>query len=84
MDKLKAMNVIVEGIYDPDDKRIDELKPSSKGLKVIMDDTGIMPEDILMIGDREEKDGMCAKGAGVDSLILARKVNDRDHEKFKC
>ena len=83
-DKLGAMNVTVDGTYDPLDERIDELKPSPKGLSVIMQDTGLAPEEILMIGDRSEKDGMCAEACGVDSLILARKVNARDHEKFKC
>ena len=83
-DKLKAMNVTVDGIYDPDDERIDELKPSPKGLNVIMGDTGILPEDILMIGDRMEKDGLCAEKAGIDHMILPRKITDRNHEKLKC
>ncbi len=83
-DKLNAMCVSVDGMYDPLDPRIDELKPSPKGLNVIMQDTGYAPKDILMIGDRSEKDGMCAESCGVDSLILARKVNARNHEKFKC
>ena len=76
-DKLKAMNTEVDGMYDPDDPRIDEQKPSPKGLFVIMQDTGIAAEDILMIGDREEKDGLSAKSAGVDHLILERSVSQR-------
>ena len=83
-DKLSAMGVTVDGMYDPLDPRIDELKPSPKGLNVIMQDTGYAPEEILMIGDRSEKDGMCANACNADSLILARKVNARDHEKYKC
>ena len=76
-DKLKAMGVIVDGMYDPDDPRIDEQKPSPKGLLTIMHDTGVCAEDILMIGDREEKDGMSAMAAGVDHLILERCVAGR-------
>ncbi len=83
-DKLDAMKVPVDGIYDPADPRIDRLKPSPKGLEVIMSDTGFSGKDILMIGDRLEKDGMCAEAANVDYLILPRKVSKRDHEKFKC
>ena len=82
-DKLRALCVSVDGMYDPDDKRIDALKPSPKGLEVIMSDTGSSPEDILMIGDRQEKDGMCALAAGVDCLILPRKIKNRDYEKFE-
>ena len=76
-DKLKAMDVAVDGMYDPDDPRIDEQKPSPKGLLVIMQDTGICAENILMNGDREEKDGMSAIAAGVDHLILGRCVSKR-------
>ena len=76
-DKLDAMSVTVDGMYDPKDPRIDEQKPSPKGLSVIMQDTGIAAGDILMIGDRMEKDGMSAKAAGVDCLILERNVSKR-------
>ncbi len=77
-DKLKALSVEVDGQYGPDDERIDALKPSPKGLEVIMEDTGFSPSDILMIGDRPEKDGECAKAAGVDHLILERNVRKRN------
>ena len=76
-DKLEALGITVDRAYDPDDTRIDALKPSPKGLQVIMEDTGIAASEILMIGDRPEKDGECAKAAGVDSLILPRHINRR-------
>lgn len=79
-DKLHALGVEVDGQYGPDDERIDELKPSPKGLKVIMSDLGVSSDDTLMIGDRKEKDGMCAEACGVDHLILPRKVSKRKHE----
>ena len=82
-DKLAAMGVSVDATYGPEDERIDELKPSSKGLNVIMSDENTAPEDVLMIGDREEKDGAAALAAGVDKLILPRKVKKREHEKYK-
>ncbi len=76
-DKLKALGVEADGQYGPDDKRIDSLKPSPKGLLVIMDDMHAAAEEILMIGDRMEKDGECAKAAGVDYVILNRHVSKR-------
>ena len=82
-DKLEAMNIKADGQYGPDDPRIDELKPSPKGLKVIMEDFGISSGDMLMIGDRPEKDGMCADAAGVDHMIIPRRVGRRDYEEFE-
>ena len=82
-DKLEALGVSVDREYSPEDKRIKKLKPSPDGLKVIMSDLGVKCEDVLMIGDREEKDGEAAKAAGVDHIILARKVSKRDHNGFK-
>lgn len=76
-DKLKALEIEVDGQYGPEDERIDELKPSPKGLQVIMKDLDILPTEVLMIGDRMEKDGMCATSAGVDYLILPRSVSKR-------
>ncbi len=82
-DKLRALNIEADGQYRPDDPRIDELKPSPKGLLAVMEDLNIPCEDILMIGDRAEKDGKCAENAGVDHLILARKVGRRNYEEFE-
>ena len=76
-DKLKALQIDVDAQYGPDDKRIDELKPSPKGLTVIMEDFGVDPGDVLMIGDRKEKDGKCAEAAGVDHIILERSIRKR-------
>ena len=76
-DKMDALRVSVDRQYGPDDGRIGELKPSPNGLKTIMDDFDASPDDVLMIGDRMEKDGLCAQAAGVDYLILERSVARR-------
>jgi FMN phosphatase YigB (HAD superfamily) len=75
--KLEAMNVTVDRVYDPDDERITELKPSAVGLSVIMDELGIPAGDTIMIGDRDEKDGESARLAGADYLILMRSISKR-------
>lgn len=76
-DKLKALGVIADAEYSPEDTRISALKPSSEGLNIIMKDMDIACEDVLMIGDRREKDGEAAAACNVDCIILKRKVSKR-------
>ena len=56
-DKLKALGLEADGCYAATDRRLGVLKPDPKGLELIMEDTGMKPGDILMIGDRDIKDG---------------------------
>ena len=81
-DKLDALGIKVDGQYGPDDTRIDELKPSPAGLRVIMQDYGVSCEDVIMFGDREEKDGMCADAAGIDRIILKRRLSKRNYNEI--
>ena len=49
------------------------MKPDPKGILTIMSHYNIQnPSDVLMIGDRESKDGRAASAAGTDYLILKR------------
>lgn len=77
VDKIKSLQTEVDGIYTTTDKGIGELKPSPKGLHRICSDFNVTNEDIIMIGDRLEKDGMCARNAGAHYIILDRNVNKR-------
>lgn len=63
-DKLTALGVICDASYSTTDERIGELKPSPKGLMVVMGDFKAKPSETLMIGDRDEKDGKSAELAG--------------------
>lgn len=76
-DKMKALECYSDAIYSAADKEIMELKPSPKGINVIIRDLNVSKENVLMIGDRYEKDGMSAINAGVDYIILKRKLKDR-------
>ena len=67
-DKLDALKITCHAQYCTADERIGALKPSPKGLMVIMSDFSKQAEETLMIGDRDEKDGECARLAGVDYL----------------
>lgn len=77
--KLEALKLIVDGAYSGTDSKIGELKPSPKGLKIIMEELNVDGSDVIMIGDRMEKDGLAALNAGVDYLILPRKIKARDN-----
>ncbi|MCR4806390.1 MAG: HAD family hydrolase [Lachnospiraceae bacterium] len=69
-DKLKALGLSVDGAYAATDERVNELKPSPRGLKLIMEDTGFSPDEIIMVGDRMSRDGQAAVNAGCDYIIL--------------
>ena len=81
-DKLKALNLKVDGMYAATDERVNALKPDPKGLMIIMEDHSLKPDEILMIGDRMSRDGMAAQNAGCDYLILAK--NKRERLKTFC
>ncbi len=77
-DKLGAIGLSVDGMYAATDERLNELKPSPKGLKLIMEDTGLKPDEILMVGDRMSRDGLAAENAGCDYLILPASSSKRN------
>lgn len=80
-DKLKAMGIECQYIYTAEDERVGELKPSPKGLNLIISDLGVSKEKVLMVGDRMVKDGEAAKAADVDYLILSKSRKKR-HEQL--
>jgi FMN phosphatase YigB (HAD superfamily) len=52
------------------------LKPSSFGLKKILDDFDILPSELLHIGDKDHYDGVAARAAGCEVLILKKDFKD--------
>ena len=67
--KLEALGleaaVVVSGV-DPD---VDLLKPHPAGLQAALRKLGAAPDRSLMIGDRDDRDGECARRAGVECLL---------------
>lgn len=78
-DKLRALECEVDAVYSSTDERIMELKPSPKALRLIMQEHSVDNKDIIMIGDRYEKDAKAAIAADVDYLILERNVQKRKY-----
>lgn len=71
-DKLKALNINYDRSYDSTHSSIRVLKPDPRGLYFIMKENGLEKEEILFIGDRDSKDGACARNCKVDYVILPK------------
>lgn len=70
IEKARALRIKADYIFSALDADIMCLKPDPKGLFHILSVTGLFPDQALMVGDRYEKDGMAARNAGMDWLIL--------------
>ena len=70
VEKARALDIEPDYIFSALDADIMCLKPDPKGLSHILSVTGLSPEQALMMGDRYEKDGIAARNAGMDWLIL--------------
>lgn len=79
-DKLKALQLSTDYVYTAEQERVGELKPSPKGLKLIMSDLRVAKDKTIMIGDRMVKDGEAAKKAGCDYLILSKSKKKREEQ----
>ena len=67
----------VGGFSDP---LIDCMKPNPKGIRHIMQLYDICdPKKVLMVGDRKSLDGMAAKAAGTDYMILPKSYLRRNY-----
>lgn len=79
-DKLKALQLSTDYVYTAEQERVGELKPSPKGLKLIMSDLRVAKDKTIMIGDRMVKDGEAAKKAGCAYLILSKSKKKREEQ----
>lgn len=77
VDKLKAIGLTINDVYTADDERVRELKPSPKALELIKMDFLVPNDKILMIGDRDSKDGEAARRASIDYIILPKDARGR-------
>lgn len=79
-DKLKALKLSTDYVYTAEQERVGELKPSPKGLNLIMSDLNVPKDKTIMIGDRMVKDGEAAKKAGCNYLILSKSKKKREEQ----
>ncbi len=64
-EKLAALDVRADAVYYPGRDGIDELKPSKKCMRRILEAQGLSPAETVYVGDRDERDGAAAASVGV-------------------
>ena len=72
--KLDAMGLHADHLVCAPDEEVRVLKPHPRGLKVLLREAGMAPENAVLFGDRAERDGEAARRAGVLPLIRSSKV----------
>jgi HAD superfamily hydrolase (TIGR01549 family) len=72
-EKLKALRLEADVVVSATDKEVGRFKPDPLGLWVLAERLGIPVHDCLLVGDRDDRDGECARNAGMPYVILTRK-----------
>ena len=74
-EKIDALGLECDAIYDPKHSSFKALKPNPETLKCIIDEQDLSVEDVVYIGDRVEKDGECAQICGIKFVYHKAVVN---------
>ena len=69
-EKLSAINFFPDKSFYADE--LNCMKPAAQGLRNILTEFGLNPAEVLYIGDRDDRDGICAKAACVDYLDVKK------------
>lgn len=78
-EKIAALGIPNCFTFCATDKNINRLKPDPKGLFVIAKTLGGSVKQCLFIGDRDDRDGGCARRAGMEYLIIERECSGIDN-----
>ena len=70
--KVEALELAADYVVSSVDPDVDRLKPHPAGLIRIIELSDASPEVVLLIGDRDDRDGECARRAGVRFLLKTR------------
>lgn len=73
-EKLKALELIADVMVCSTDKDVNSFKPDPKGFIVASEKMDVLPENCIVIGDRDDKDGEGARLAGM-SFVKNNKNN---------
>jgi HAD superfamily hydrolase (TIGR01549 family) len=67
--KLQALELETDLVVTAMDPEVDRFKPHPAGLLRVVELAGAEPAQVLLIGDRDERDGECARRAGCPCLL---------------
>lgn len=79
-DKLAALELDADLQISAVDPEVDRLKPHPRGLQRVLELASVAADQAVMIGDRDERDGECARRAGTRWLI--KTSGDRPAELY--
>ena len=68
-EKLEKLDLRADIVVTAEDPAIDRLKPHVAGLLWLLARTGVPPGQCLLIGDRDDRDGECARRLDVPFLL---------------
>lgn len=80
-DKLQVLGISAELCFTSADEKINCMKPDPKGLRVILETLGLSAAEVLMVGDRCEKDGLAAAANRMDYIIVPASRKERGKMK---
>lgn len=75
--KLDALGLACDLAVSAVDPDVDRLKPHPRGLERIAARLGLPADSCVMIGDRDERDGMCARRVGMPFLLRIWRGHER-------
>jgi phosphoglycolate phosphatase/putative hydrolase of the HAD superfamily len=67
--KVEALGLSADVVVAGVDPEVDRLKPHPAGLEAAIARLGVAHDRCLLIGDRDDRDGECARAAGVACLL---------------
>jgi HAD superfamily hydrolase (TIGR01509 family) len=78
--KLRALGLEPDFHIAATDPDVERLKPHPRGLERALERAGVGPEACVFIGDRDERDGECARRLGVRYLLKTPAPTGRPFE----
>lgn len=74
-EKLQVLGIVPDAVFFPGKAGINTLKPSKESMQSILRAVSLPAEQLLFLGDREEKDGESARMVGIPFFLVSRKTS---------
>lgn len=72
--KLQGLKLKCDLKVSSTDIAVNRLKPDPGGIKYILKSLDLLPSQVFFIGDRNDKDGQCARNADIQYYILDKNI----------